>query len=258
MLAGAVWLGLLAARRRKGRRRPTGKQPVMVSLQAARVERRIRERAGTRDVMWMDHALRYAATLSAGRDPADLPDVTCVWLSDTELQLQLAAPAAAPAPFTAEGDSWVLPLTADIPDAGEDWTDPAAPFPLLTSVGDLDGETLLVDFERLGAVSLTGDADRTRDLLTHLAVELANNTWSDHLQVTLVGWGSDLVALNPDRVRHLPTIGEVLRLVRGRVTETRDALGGPADHGAGRSGDRSRCRGLVARDVADRRRGRRR
>ena len=158
VLAAAVWLGLLAARRKKGRRRPTGKQPVMVSLQAARVERRIRERAGTRDVMWMDNALRYAATLSAGRDTADLPDVTCVWLSDTELQLQLAAPAAAPAPFTAEGDSWVLPVTADIPAPGEDWTDPAAPFPLLTSVGDLDGETLLVDFERLGAVSLTGDA----------------------------------------------------------------------------------------------------
>ena len=47
--------------------------------------------------------LRYAATLSAGTDASDLPDVTCVWLSDTELQLQLAAPAAAPAPFTAEG-----------------------------------------------------------------------------------------------------------------------------------------------------------
>jgi hypothetical protein len=31
-LAGAVWLGLSAARRRKGRRRPLGQQPVAVSL----------------------------------------------------------------------------------------------------------------------------------------------------------------------------------------------------------------------------------
>ena len=224
VLAAAVWWGLLAARRKKGRRRPTGKQPVMVSLQAARVERRIRERASTRDVLWMDNALRYAATLATGRESTDLPDVTCVWLSDTELQLQLAAPAAAPDPFIAEGDSWVLPATADIPPPGEDWADPAAPFPLLTSVGDLDGETLLVDFERLGAVSLTGDADRTRDLLTHIAVELANNAWSDHLQVTLVGWGPELVALNPDRVRHLPTVGEVVRVVHGRIGETREAM----------------------------------
>lgn len=224
VLAAAIWLGLLATRRKKGRHRPTGKQPVMVSLQAARVERRIRERASTRDVLWMDNALRYAATLATGRESTDLPDVTCVWLSDTELQLQLAAPATAPDPFTAEGDSWVLPITADIPSPGEDWADPAAPFPLLTSVGDLDGETLLVDFERLGAVSLTGDADRTQDLLTHIAVELANNAWSDHLQVTLVGWGPELVALNPDRVRHLASVGEVVRLVRGRIGETREAM----------------------------------
>ncbi|HEY5149238.1 MAG TPA: LysM peptidoglycan-binding domain-containing protein, partial [Mycobacterium sp.] len=224
VMAAAVWLGLLGARRRKGRRRHIGEQPVMVSLQAARVERRIREHAGTRDVLWMDNALRYAANLSTGRDAADLPDVTCVWLSDTELQLQLATPAPAPDPFTAEGDSWVLPVTADIPVPGEDCADPAAPFPLLTSVGDLDGETLLVDFERLGAVSLTGDADRTRDLLTHLAVELANNAWSDHLQVTLVGWGAELVALAPDRVRYLPTAAEVVRLVRGRVGEAREAM----------------------------------
>jgi hypothetical protein len=224
VLAAAVWWGLLAARRKKGRCRPTGKQPVMVSLQAARVERRIRERASTRDVLWMDNALRYAATLATERESTDLPDVTCVWLSDTELQLQLAAPAVAPDPFIAEGDSWVLPATADIPPPGEDWADPAAPFPLLTSVGALDGETLLVDFERLGAVSLTGDADRTRDLLTHIAVELANNAGSDHLQVTLVGWGPELVALNPDRVRHLPTVGEGVRVVHGRIGETREAM----------------------------------
>ena len=224
VLAAAVWWGLLAARRRKGRRRHIDQQPVMASLQAARVERRIRERAGTRDVLWMDTALRYAAHLSNGRDAAELPDVTCVWLSATQLQLQLAAPAAAPAPFTAEGDSWVLPVNADIPVSGEDWEDPAAPFPLLTSVGDLNGETLLVDFERLGAVTLTGDADRTRDLLTHIAVELAHNAWSDHLQATLVGWGPELVALNPDRVQHLPTVADVATLVRGRVGETREAM----------------------------------
>ena len=223
VLAAAVWLGLLATRRRKGRHRRIGQQPVMASLQAARVERRVRERAGTRDVLWMDNALRYAASLSTSRDAADLPDVTCVWLSSTELQLQLATPVPAPAPFTAEGDSWVLPVGAHIPVPNKDWPEPAAPFPLLTSVGDMAGETLLVDFERLGAVTLTGDATRTRDLLTHLAVELANNAWSDHLQLTLVGWGPEMVAMNPERVRYLPTVEDVVRLVRGRVHETRNA-----------------------------------
>jgi hypothetical protein len=32
------------------------------------------------------------------------------------------------------------------------------------------------------------------------------------------------VALNPDRVRHLPTVGEVVRVVHGRIGETREAM----------------------------------
>lgn len=221
VLAAAAWIGLRIARRRKGRHRPAGEFPAPTGLPAARTERSIRQQAGSRDVLWMDRALRHAAQLAAERDPADLPDVTCAWLSAQELQLQLAVPVPAPAPFTADGDSWILPVGAELlPDPA----DTAAPFPLLTSIGELDGETLLVDLERLGAVSITGDHDRTRDLLVHLAVELATNTWSDHLQVTLVGWGSELVTLNPDRLTHLPDVADVTTLVQGRVRQTRQTL----------------------------------
>lgn len=223
VLAAAAWIGLRAARRRKGRRRPTGQYPVPTSLPAARMERQIRDRAATRDVLWMDTALRSAAHLTANRAPEDLPDVTCAWLSDQELILQLAAPAAAPAPFTAAGTTWSLPVGTTLPPWDEE-SDPAAPFPLLTSLGELDGETLLVDLERLGAVSIAGDPNRTRDLLVHLAVELATNTWSDHLQLTLVGWGAELVTLNPDRIRHRPALDEVTTLVHGRVQDTRQTL----------------------------------
>lgn len=221
ILAAAAWIGLRIARRRKGRYRPPGEFPAPTSLQAARTERSIRQHASTRDVLWMDRALRHAAQLAAERDPADLPDVTCAWLSAQELQLQLAAPVPVPAPFTADGDSWILPFGTELP---PDPVDTAAPFPLLTSLGELDGETLLVDLERLGAVSITGDRDRTRDLLVHLAVELATNTWSDHLQVTLVGWGAELVTLNPDRLSHLPDVADVTTLVQGRVNDTRQTL----------------------------------
>lgn len=221
VLAAAAWIGLRIARRRKGRHRPTGEFPAPTSLHAARTERSIRNQAGSRDVLWMDRALRHAAHLAAQRDPADLPDLTCAWLSAEELQLQLAVPVPAPAPFTADGDSWILPVGAELP---PDPADTAAPFPLLTSLGELDGETLLVDLERLGAMSITGDHDRTRDLLVHLAVELATNTWSDHLQVTLVGWGRELITLNPDRLTHLPDVTDVTTLVQGRVRQTRQTL----------------------------------
>lgn len=221
VLAAAAWIGLRIARRRKGRHRPAGEFPAPTSLPAARTERSIRQHAATRDVLWMDRALRHATQLAAERDPANLPDVTSAWLSAQELQLQLAAPIPAPAPFTVDGDSWILPIGTELP---PEPADTAAPFPLLTSLGELDGETLLVDLERLGAVSITGDRDRTRDLLVHLAVELATNTWSDHLQVTLVGWGAELVTLNPDRLSHLPDVADVTTLVRSRVNDTRQTL----------------------------------
>ncbi len=218
VLAGAVWAGLLATRRRRGLRRPLGEIPVALPLPAARMERRMRERAGTVDVGWMDRALRSAASLSASRPAEQLPDVTCVWLSTDELQLQLATPVPAPLPFIAEADSWILPTGSELPDI-IGWTDPAAPFPTLASLGDQEGEILLVDLERLGAVTITGDPQRTTELLNHLAVEFAHNLWSDHLEVTMVGWGADLVILNPDRVRHMPTIAGITAALRGRISE---------------------------------------
>lgn len=219
-LAGAAWLGLGLARRRRGRRRPAAKIPVTVGLDAARMQRRLREQAATVDIMWMDHALRCAAALSRGRDTTELPDVTCVWLSGSELELELATPVPAPEPFQLVDSSWVLSADAVLPELD---TGAAAPFPALSTMGDQDGETLLVDLERLGSVTITGAPDRTASLLRHLAVEYAFNSWADHLQITLVGWGADLIALNPDRLRHVATATDVIATVRGRIQETAQA-----------------------------------
>ena len=219
--AGALWLGLLAARRRQRHRRPIGKVKAPTSIPAAKLERRLRDRAGAADVVWMDKALRYAAHLVSSRPAGELPDVTCVWISDVELQMQLATPVDAPAPFFAEDGSWILPADIDIAD--ESWTEVQAPYPALASLGEMGGESLLVDLERLTAVTITGDADRTNALLRHLAVELAHNLWSDYLQVTLVGWGEHLRVLNPDRLRYASSVGDIVTGLRGRLAETADA-----------------------------------
>jgi len=218
-LAGAVWIGLLAARRRKGRRRPLGEIPAQISLTAARFERRLRERASVIDVVRMDRALRCAAALSCHRATTELPDVICVWVGQEELQLQLASPVAAPSPFQLEDGSWILAAEADLP-SNEDWTEVAAPFPTLATLGELDGESFLVDLERFGAITLTGDPDKTAALMRHLAVEYSHNVWSDHLQVTLVGWGADIVVLNPDRVRYAKSVTDVVAALQGRVADS--------------------------------------
>ena len=62
------------------------------------------------------------------------------------------------------------------------------------------GEHWLLDLERVGAVALSGDSKRCLDLARFLAAELAHNTWSEMLQVTLAGFGEELAGINPDRL----------------------------------------------------------
>lgn len=213
---GAVLLaGLAIARRRKGRRRPAGEVPRSVSLSATRVERHLRERAGSADVEWMDTALRSAAALCADRPLDQLPDVTAVWLSKQEVQLRLASLVPAPLPFVAEGNDWVLAAGTELPDR----TETASPFPALVSLGESAGETFLVDLERIGALTITGDEQRTANLLRHIAVEYGHSLWSDHLQVYLVGWGQTVTALRPDRLSYASSVADVVMILRGRLEE---------------------------------------
>ena len=64
------------------------------------------------------------------------------------------------------------------------------------------GEQWLLDLEHVGYLSLTGDTERCMDLARFIAAELAHNTWSDTVDVTLVGFGAEMTALNPERLTH--------------------------------------------------------
>ena len=78
-----------------------------------------------------------------------------------------------------------------------------APYPTLVSVGHTEtGEQWLLDLEQVGYLSLTGDPDRCMDLARFIAAELAHNAWSDTVDVTLVGFGPEMTALNPERLTH--------------------------------------------------------
>ena len=78
-----------------------------------------------------------------------------------------------------------------------------APYPTLVSVGHTEaGEQWLLDLEQVGVLSLTGDTDRCMDLARFIAAELAHNAWSDMVDVTLVGFGAEMTALNPERLTH--------------------------------------------------------
>jgi len=182
------------------------------------------------DAALRDLALRLA---DAGRE---LPVVYAGWLGvqgspsgahptgDLTLALSPAVPQA-PAPWVADagGRTWTLPASTPV-DAGP--TGPAgisgaaAPYPGLVTVGrrPSDGALTLLDLEAApGVVSLGGHLETARHAAASIAVELGTNLWSDGLQVTLVGFGDDLTALAPDRLRRVDDLDQVLDDVESRT-----------------------------------------
>ncbi|MFE4858980.1 BTAD domain-containing putative transcriptional regulator [Streptomyces sp. NPDC056670] len=196
-------------------------------------------------VRFLDQALRG---LSAALDEANrpLPVVYAAWFTDTDLHLQLAQPAGQPpAPWQqgTDGSLWRLERAAVPTDARPDLAGVAAPYPGLVSLGTLDGARLLLNLEAApGLVSLSGPGGARAAVLSSVAAELATNGWSDRMTVTVVGFGRELGALAPTRLRHLDSVQVLLEDLGAEVHRRRSALGaaghdsvltgrtGPAEH----------------------------
>ena len=104
-----------------------------------------------------------------------------------------------------------------------------APYPGLVSIGTNDDGRVLIDPGAAGGIiSLRGPSPLVRGALAALAVELATSSWSDRLQLTLVGFGTELTLLAPGRVTAARTLDEVLPAVEARVSEMAQALAASA------------------------------
>ena len=208
LLAGGVFSALLIQRRRQFRRRPAGRTiastpPVLIEVEKAVVSH---GRPGLARAGFLDAALRSLSAATAAVPDGRLPDVVAVRHGAGQLNLRLAAPHPGPvaAPWTADesGLWWSVSTEQELPVGDANAGGFLAPLPTLAAVGtDADGYVWLLDLERAGAIALTGDPARCLDLARFLAAELSVNTWSDHLSVTIVGFGDELVGLNPARLR---------------------------------------------------------
>ncbi|MFJ3309106.1 BTAD domain-containing putative transcriptional regulator [Streptomyces sp. NPDC086549] len=245
-LLAAGLLGALGRRRRQalwqsalgtlgGRR---GMEPPTPTGDAQDVQDALLVGADPEGVRLLDRSLRGLAASLAAESRA-LPVVYAAWLSNGDLHLQLAQPAGKPpAPWQVGQDQtfWMLSRT----DAAryED-VDTAAPYPGLVSLGTMDDSRLLLNLEAVpGIVSLSGrEADRAA-VFASVAAELATNGWSDRMTITLVGFGEDLTALAPNRLRHLDGIEALIETMEAETRQRRGALGA-AGHDSvltGRSG----------------------
>ena len=214
---------LLRARRRQFRMRRAGRSMASTPAEVAGMERLLLT-AGTRglaDVTWLDQALRSLVQGLSKVPGAQLPDVVAVRLGAGDLELVLATPMlVAPAPWSAaeSGLRWRLARGDELAYDEAERELHIPPYPLLVSVGYTPaGDHYLIDLERIGSLSLSGDQDRCLNLARFMAAEIAHNQWSELLEVTLVGFGQEMAALNPEQLRYAPDLGRVLTAVKARL-----------------------------------------
>ncbi|MET8042529.1 LysM peptidoglycan-binding domain-containing protein [Micromonospora sp. NPDC005215] len=234
-LLSALLLATVMRRRRQQRqhRRPGRRLP---HPQGGATERALRVAEQPADVDRLDLALRSLAAALAEREQP-LPDITAAWIVGRDVTVVLSEPVPQPpAPWIVNRRDWTLPGDAVIPPVNEQ----LAPLPTLVAIGSQPGRHLLIDLERLGSLTIAGDSERALALLRYLACELACNAWSDEVEVIVVGFPVPetelLIALNPDRVRAVSSVGEAATRLRRRAAAVAAALSATeaADTFAGR------------------------
>jgi len=213
---------LLRARRRQFRMRRPGRSMAATPSGVAGMERLLLT-AGTRglaDVTWLDQALRSLVQGLSKAPGARLPDVVAVRLGAADLELMLASPLrSAPPPWSVDpsGLRWRLARGDELAYDEAERELHIPPYPLLVSVGYTEaGVHYLIDLERIGSLSLTGDRERCLNLARFIAAEVAHNQWSELLQVTLVGFGREMAQLNP-QLTYAPDLRRVLTAVNAHL-----------------------------------------
>jgi len=213
LLASLLFALLTAERRRQRGLYAAGQEPPRPAN--GRAERELRAAQQPADVERLDTALRSFSHGMADR--AVLPDVVGVRLVGGDVQVLLGQPADdPPPPWLDEGTQWALPAYLQPSTAGS----PATLLPTLVTIGSRAGRHLLIDLERLGTLSIGGHPYRARDLLRHIACELACNTWSDNAAIILAGFGSEtdtMTEIGPDRIVTADSASTAIATVRAEL-----------------------------------------
>jgi nucleoid-associated protein YgaU len=204
LLAATTFAALMMLRRRKFRHRRAGHVVASLPAELIPLEQAlvVNGRAALAKMTFLDLALRDLADRVAAEPGAALPDIAGASINDDYLELHLAAPTAGPPePWIATDETrWTISRDADL---GEAASRRLAPYPCLVSVGySEDGTEYLLDLEHAGALQFVGDTERCVALARHIVAELANNTWCDHLTVTVAGFGQELIGANPSRLAY--------------------------------------------------------
>ena len=229
LLAAGVLAALGRRRRERLWQRGFGRRLVAPAGDAAVAEAALRLGADDPAVQLLDTSLRQlSAALAAKRETP--PTVFAAHLGGEQVDLWIApANPAPPAPWQAVsgGQVWRLPVAAaaSLDGARLDGARALAPYPGLVTLGTNDSGRVMVDLEAAhGLIAVRGPSATVLSALAALAVELVTNRWSDRMRVTLVGFGSGLELIAPDRAELVGSLEEVLPALEKRATDLEGQL----------------------------------
>ncbi|MEU6997002.1 BTAD domain-containing putative transcriptional regulator [Nonomuraea sp. NPDC046570] len=223
---GAAGLLVVLGRRRREQlwQRAFGHRVVRPRDDAANAEVALRLGADAPGARMLDIGLRLLGSALAAQDRTP-PTVYAAHLSPRHLDLWIhPSDPDAPLPWTAADGGQVWRLAAHEGRLLEEQQG-GAPYPGLVSLGADASGRVLVDLEAAqGLINIRGP--QTTAALAALAVELATNLWSDKMRITLVGFGEELIAIAPDRVRAVGSLAEVLPELERRQEPREEVLTG--------------------------------
>jgi hypothetical protein len=165
---------------------------------------------------FLDKALRILAE-SRVAQALPMPDLSVVYVDDDQVIAHVVGDAPAPShPWVAgaDGRSWTV-RAVDL--AGLAATAPA-PYPALVNIATSHGFDVLIDLEYAsGLIAVGGDATTAREIVMSAVVDLATHPWSDHVEVTMVGFGDDISDVAPERVRSVADLDAALDRVEAQT-----------------------------------------
>ena len=249
VLGASAWVALLIARRQRFRHRVPGRGFTAAAPQLVAVERAVSAvgAPAVDELTRLDEVLRRLAA-------SDIPQLAlaAVAVTGPEITVHFTDPVTLPGPWTpATGDptqvsdtsgpgqgppsvAWTFPADAPTATAGPDPADMTAlaPFPTLVTLGTDGHSTWLLDLERAGGLTLSGDEQACLAVGRAMAAQLGLTPWSEGATITLVGFGHQLVDLNPERMRYA-TCAQAPQVMAAAATQAASAVR-YASHGDGR------------------------
>ena len=214
LLAGSLLVALRRRRQAQFRARRPGRAAAATAPELAAVEQTITTYGAPAALALelVDLALRDLAR-TCHRTGEVLPDLAALELGGQAIVAHLASPGQLPPGWQRldqTGQRWAWD-TATVIDDPADLVDQPAPWPLLVTIGtSRDGHQWLLNTEAYPLLHVHGPGD-AEDFVRSLVAELAVSVWARDLRIDCVDLLPELAPLNPARLRHHPTPGQVLQ-----------------------------------------------